>query len=398
MARIYQINGVVVSKEEYIAYSAKEAGEEAGRAATLWADPEITPDNPNYQSIYNNAYQKASKAYLSKAAATDAASATTTPSKSDAASAAKITNPAIVGAPNNAVKGNFVYSETGGGAFVGYRNPKRKKPEIPVTDTGDETDRLAARYPANVPPGAERPAPEPVQEVSIQSMDGVTSKAYDGRVKIRVPQDYLTFLTSGSTTGKELAKLGGVIFPYTPQISYEHKATYSTQNPTHSNYGIHFYKNSSVEDITIQGKFTVQNDRDAEIYISTITLLKALTKMRFGNNTSEVGAGRGVSQVKTIDFDSGAPPPVCRLDAYGSFMFKNVPVVITSFKNDWPEGVDYYTLDKKDNTGAPYGPTTVPTLSTIQLTLKVVYSRKEMLGTSVSGFLNDPQLRARGIL
>ena len=395
MARIYEVNGNVVSKEEYDAYSARLAGDEAGRNATTWANPEITRDNPNYQSIYDNAYQKASKAYYAKAAAADAASATTTPSKSNAASAAKITNPAIVGAPNHAVKGNFVYSETGGGAFVGYRNPKRK---TKVTDTGNETDRLAARYPANVPLGAENPPPEPVQEVNIQTMNGTTNKAYDGRVKIRVPQDYLTFLTNGSTNGTELAKLGGVIFPYTPQISYEHKASYSTQNPTHSNYGIHFYKNSSVEDISIQGKFTVQNDRDAEIYISTITLLKALTKMRFGNNTAEVGAGRGISQVKTIDFDSGAPPPVCRLDAYGSFMFKNVPVVITSFKNDWPEGVDYYTLDKKDNTGAPYGPTTVPTLSTIQLTLKVVYSRKEMLGTSVSGFLNDPQLRARGIL
>lgn len=222
--------------------------------------------------------------------------------------------------------------------------------------------------------------------VDVRSLPGnsaVTNSDKDMRVKIRVPSNYITPLTEGSSD-KELSGLrfGGIIFPYTPQISYEHKAEYTTQQPLHSNYAINFYKNSSIGDITITGKFTVQNEKEGLIYLATVRLLRALTKMRWGG--------------KIGDPDSGAPPPVCRLDGYGEFLFKNVPVVIHSFKNDLPDDVDFFTVGKDGN--GPFGLNSVPTRSTISVTCKVAYSRAEMQQISVTKYLDPRALRGKGYL
>ena len=112
-------------------------------------------------------------------------------------------------------------------------------------------------------------------EVNIKNGEGMD----DSRVKIRVPAKYFTNLTSGSPGKNELRKLEGIIFPYTPAISYEHKADYSNVPVMHSNFALNFYQRSYVTNISISGKFTVQNDYDASVYLSTVHLLRALTKM-----------------------------------------------------------------------------------------------------------------------
>jgi hypothetical protein len=310
-------------------------------------------------------------------------------SASDLASAAKIANPPILGESSIPPMSGFQ-----GGApttrSIGQSNNKG-----PLPPNWQKTILGPNRDLGGVLPGAQPRLTVPVVETNITTMNGQsTSRSPDLRVKLRVPNDYLTQFTSGSSFG-ELSALGGIIFPYTPQISFEHKADYSSQTPTHSNYAIHFYKNSSVGDISINGKFTVQNESDALIYISTVHLLRALTKMRFGGPVTSAGGGRGVVK-NSADPDSGAPPPVCRLDAYGEFMLKNVPVVITSFKADLPDAVDFYTLSNRAS--GVYGQTSVPTVSTIQITCKPIYSRAEMQSLSVTGYLNDPFYRRQGFL
>lgn len=197
----------------------------------------------------------------------------------------------------------------------------------------------------------------------------------DHRVKIRVPEEYSTWGLNG-----KLSNIGGIIFPYTPVISVTHKADYTSQTPLHSNFAINFYKSSSVSPITISGKFTVQNDSDADVFIATTHILRSLTKMRFGN-----------------DADSGAPPPVCRLDAYGTFMLENVPVVISEFKVELPDNVDYYTTSS-DSVFGKNDQTTVPTICTISLTCIPMYSRSEMQQFSVNAWINDSSLRKAGYL
>jgi hypothetical protein len=200
----------------------------------------------------------------------------------------------------------------------------------------------------------------------------------DLRVKIRVPQNYWSKLTTGMDN--ELKELQGIIFPYTPSISTDFSADYSAVSPLHSNFPINFYQRSKISDISVAGKFTVENTSDAVIYLSTIHLLRALTRMRSGG--------------KTGDSDSGSPPPVCRFDAYGEMMFKNVPVVIRSFKLELPESVDYFTIKGTD----AYGPVSVPTVSTIAVTLTPMYSRNEMQKYSVTSYIQNIQFKKDGYL
>lgn len=197
----------------------------------------------------------------------------------------------------------------------------------------------------------------------------------DLRVKIEVPISYMQTLTQGY--GGNLRKIRGIVFPYTPSISVEHKAEYNTSNPLHSNYSINFYKSSSVGDISISGTFTVQNVSDAVTYLSTIHLLRALTKGRFGGS----------------DPFRGNPPPVCRLHAYGGFMLDSVPVAIASFKQDMPQDVDYFYLN--DPT---FQQAAVPTKSTISVVCKPMFSRQEMLDATVPDWLSNVTQRINGLL
>lgn len=227
------------------------------------------------------------------------------------------------------------------------------------------------------------PAVPPPASVSFRSITGDKVES-DMRVKIRVPETYFTELTAGPNG--ELRTLKGIIFPYTPSISYEHKADYSSQNPMHSNFSIYFYQRSSVSPISITGKFTVANETEAEIYLATVHLLRALTKMRSGGPTG--------------DADSGSPPPVCRLDAYGTFMLQNVPVAISSYAVDLPDNVDYFTVGKQSGTNGHknYEKTAVPVVSTIKLTCIPMYSRDEMMKFNVTQWLGEKYVRKAGYL
>jgi hypothetical protein len=142
----------------------------------------------------------------------------------------------------------------------------------------------------------------------------------------------------------------------------------------HSNYTQYFYKNSQVGQISISGKFTVQNEKEGKVWLGIVHLLRSLTKMRWGN-----------------DADAGSPPPVCRLEAYGDFMLRNVPVVIANFKFDLPDNVDYMAVKGE------YKNTLVPTISTLSISLNVMYSRREMQEYSVDKWIQG-NLRGQGYL
>lgn len=238
---------------------------------------------------------------------------------------------------------------------------KIKKDVSSVADFGK-------RIVPNVGVGAMPPAQPPV----VVNMTDISGKKLgkDLRVRIMVPSNYLTPITSGPANELGVENLHGIIFPYTPTINVEHKADYASQTPLHSNFPINFYQKSSVGTISISGKFSVENTNDAAVYIATVHLLKALTKMRFGGRTG--------------DHDSGSPPPVCRLFAHGEWMFNNVPVAITSFRVELPDSVDYFTMP--DN--GQYGMTSVPTVSTIAISCLPMYSRNEMLNFNVTDYIN----------
>jgi hypothetical protein len=95
----------------------------------------------------------------------------------------------------------------------------------------------------------------------------------------------------------------------------------------------------------------------------------------------------------TGDPDSGSPPPVCRLDAYGEDMMTNVPVAITSVRIELPDSVDYFTHQDAEG-----GMNSVPVVSTIAVTCLPMFSRREMQQFNVAGYLSDPAFRTQGYM
>jgi hypothetical protein len=197
-----------------------------------------------------------------------------------------------------------------------------------------------------------------------------TGSAVDLRAKLRVPDMYLLSNTPSAGPNNILQKNGGILFPYTPTISIDNRADYGTSSPLHSNFAFYFFKNASVGPITVNAKFTVQNEFDGAVLLGVIHLLRSLTKMRWGDEPN-----------------AGSPPPICRLDAYGDFMLSNVPVALTGWRHELPDSVDYITVGRP---GSPtlYGHSMVPSLSTLSLTFNVMYSRQEMGNYRVDNWLS----------
>jgi hypothetical protein len=237
------------------------------------------------------------------------------------------------------------------------------------TDSKTLTDSDATR--AGVARGAQ-PANPPAAQARW-------TEAKDLRVKLRVPSEYIRPGTPSAGPANIIQKNGGILFPYTPQIQVENTANYSNQTPFHSNYNLYFYKNSTVGQINVTAKFSVQTEFEGAVLLGVIHLLRALTKMKFGN-----------------DPDAGSPPPVCRFDAYGDYMLYNVPVAVASWRHELPDGVDYIAVGRP---GSPqtYGRSMVPTMSTISLTLNPMYSRRELLAHNVKDWLSGG-LEYRGYL
>jgi hypothetical protein len=154
---------------------------------------------------------------------------------------------------------------------------------------------------------------------------------------------------------KLLEETGGVVWPYLPSITVSTKAEYDSKSLIHSNYQIHSYKGSSVDDITITGDFTCETETDAAYWIAATTFFKTSTKMFFGQG----------------EF-AGNPPLICNLTGYGASIFDKVPVIIKSFSVDLKDDVNYIRCNT-------FGTNTwVPVLSTVTVVVTPVYNRQRM--------------------
>lgn len=212
----------------------------------------------------------------------------------------------------------------------------------------------------------------------------------DWRVKISLAESATYFYKDG-TNGlmAPLRTSGGVIFPYTPQISVTHAARYGSQNLTHSNYTNYFYEGSEVQAINVAGDFSVQNTQEGAYLLACIYFFRAATKMFFG----------GGSHV-------GSPPPMVFLTGYGSHYFPNVPCVVTNFQHTLPQDVDYisvttggtkiYQADGSTST-TPVSYTRVPTNSQLSVTLQPIYSRRGLFNNfNLDSFAAGELLKGKG--
>jgi hypothetical protein len=149
----------------------------------------------------------------------------------------------------------------------------------------------------------------------------------------------------------------GLIFPYTPQVSFNPMSNYNSQNFSHSNYAFNSWENSDVGDITVMAEFTANTDEEARYMLAVIHFLKGSMKGGFGRN----------------DKQRGVPPGVYNFNYLGALQFPNVPVVITSTTLDYAKDVDYVSVDLSDKIQ-----TWVPTHMNIIVMLRPQYNIKTL--------------------
>ena len=152
--------------------------------------------------------------------------------------------------------------------------------------------------------------------------------AKDWRVRMSIAPT-LQALYNTASTGDILSPLkatGGVIFPYTPQIQTGYKANYEAGELVHTNYKNYFYKNSSVEDLTITAEFTAQDQAEAQYLLAVMHFFRSVTKMFYGQDKSP---------------NAGTPPPLVFLSGFGAYQYDNHPILISGFNYTLPNDVDY---------------------------------------------------------
>jgi len=150
---------------------------------------------------------------------------------------------------------------------------------------------------------------------------GAGGEDKDWRVRLSIP---LTQSFQNSNVLAPLKAAGGLVFPYTPTIQIAGTASYETTPIVHQNYAYYNYINSVASSISISGPFNVEDSIQAQYWIAAVHYLRSVTKMFTGDSDN-----------------SGNPPPMVYLNGYGNYVFKNIPVVITSFTVELPQDVAY---------------------------------------------------------
>jgi len=209
----------------------------------------------------------------------------------------------------------------------------------------------------------------------------------DWRVRLSVPSIFMPL--SGPLAPLALTD-NNLIFPYTPTVNMQFEANYAIQNAVHTNYPFNAYNYSSIQLIQINADMYVQNSADAAYWVAAVHFLRAASKMRYGANTP----------------DAGAPPPVLKLNGYGDFVFKNVPVIINNVQFDLPKDCDYISCtigddrsnledyeNKKINAPAVGW---APSLSQITVQLLVQYARSDVSQFNLNDFINGRYIEGSG--
>ena len=191
--------------------------------------------------------------------------------------------------------------------------------------------------------GAQAASPNTTSGVSAaQSAPAVQAQKFqqkkDWRVRLSLAPSasYLYKVAGPGDLLEPLKATDGVIFPYSPTINTSYRANYDATEVTHNNYKLHFYKNSSVDDVSVTADFTAQDTVEANYMLAVIHFFKSVTKMFYGQDN---------------DPRAGTPPPLLYLSGYGAYQFDNHPLVVTQFTYNLPNDVDYIRAGSTNSWG-----------------------------------------------
>ena len=238
-----------------------------------------------------------------------------------------------------------------------------------------------------------------VSQVQFNSNGTDSANDQDWRVSLSMPQSIRTMIDGEKTLLDPLKATGNkLVFPYTPTILASHSANWNPMQPVHTNYPFYAYENSRVDQLTITAHFYVQTEQDARYWVAAVHYLRSMTKMHYGQSPNK-----------------GAPPPVVKLNGYGDFTFKNVPVIITNFQFDLKEDVDYIStkltegeqavnnyggddesMDAVASTGGTYA--WAPTESMITVGVVPQYSRTKQAQFDLKDFVKNGGTKGSGFI
>ena len=153
-----------------------------------------------------------------------------------------------------------------------------------------------------------------------------------------------------------LYETNGFLFPYTPSIDWSQSVEYQQMSFVHSNQDQYSYKNTPSTQIRITAEFTVQNQREGQYMLAVFHLLRTVSKMYFGKNSSK----------------AGLPPPVMILQGYGNYMFNELPVIVKDHSYSLGKDIDYIDVYTAQ------GWARLPSLIAISLTLIVQQTPKKL--------------------
>lgn len=214
----------------------------------------------------------------------------------------------------------------------------------------------------------------PFSSVDTSTASFAKSSGFDWRVKLSLPKDDL-YETSPLLS--PLINTGGFVFPYTPSVVFQHSADYQANQPVHTNYPFYSYEGSKVDSIMLTGNFHVQNALEARYWVACLHYLRSITKMYYGGGST----------------NQGNPPPVVRLNGYGDYVFKNVPVIVQTFSLDMGAEVDYIATglgQPNVNQGVQTGQgiSYAPVESQFAITCVPIYSRAQQEAFNMNDFVN----------
>ena len=171
------------------------------------------------------------------------------------------------------------------------------------------------------------------QALTQPASGGTAAPTTDTRIRLDA-LDTNTYATSPIM--QILTTTGGVLFPYTPSISFTQGVDYTNLQLVHSNTDYPAYTRTPSVTISVSGKFTVQNWREGQYALAVIHFFRSMSKSYFGEN----------------DPKAGLPPPILVFSGYGNYMFNYLRVILKSHSWTFDDSVDYVPIQLSPNLAA----------------------------------------------
>ena len=189
----------------------------------------------------------------------------------------------------------------------------------------------------------------------VQNAGATNTTSTDDRVRLTALNPADVYVNSAIM--KILNETNGVIFPYTPTITFTQAVNYMDLQLVHSNTDYAAYTRTPSVSLSVSGKFTVQNSREGEYVLACLHFLRTVSKSFFGQTDPE---------------RAGLPPPVLVFSGYGNCMFNKLNVILKSHSYTFDDSVDMVKVNVSSGTAK------LPAMFTVQCDLTVVQTPARM--------------------